>query len=129
MLGKCHWVDFQLDQSPHGVECVSKQKPRALHRPEQIREQRETTAFRLREEQRWAASLINAALNLGDFQTRIDFRVDANELFRSLQVGDTFLEIAIAHTVVVFGHSPFAKEAKPYRDRQGVARDADRAAP
>ena len=95
--GQAHRIDFQLDQASHSVERVSEQESSPLDRAEQIREQREGTPFCSIEQQCRTAGLVDPTLNLGDFQVRIDFRIDANQLLRPFKVGDTFLKIAIAH--------------------------------
>ena len=80
-----------------GVERVAKQEARPLEGAEQVADHGKAAALDAGEVHRRPAGLVDAALDLGRFQVRIDLLLDAHQLAGALQVVDAFAEVAIAH--------------------------------
>ena len=67
--------------------------------PNRLRDQRERRAPRAREVQRRPARSVDAALDLGDLQLRVDLVLDAHEMPVPLEVFNARPEGPIAHAV------------------------------
>ena len=97
----------------HGPEHVAEQEARPLQGAEQVADQRKRAALDAAIQDGRALGLIDAPLNLGGFEIRIDFLVDAHELPGALEVGHTFTQAAIAHDF------PVASGLRPVLDLFG----------
>ena len=103
ILPEVRRIDLQLDQLPHGVERVAEEKARALEGAEQVADHRKAAALDAGEEQRRPARLVDAPLDLGRFEVRIDLVVDAHELAGPFEIGDTCTQAGVTHESIRFG--------------------------
>ena len=94
-------IDLQLDQPPHAL-----QLSRNMNRARSIVPNRLLTIGKRQPFTRVKSSAgppaaHDAPLNLGHFQPRVDFGIDAHELAVALEIVDTFAKRAIAHAKIL----------------------------
>ena len=90
-------IDLEFHEMPNRGDGVAKEEARAFQCAEQVADHGKRTALEPGEEERRPRRLIGAPLNLGGFQIRIDFRLDAHELAESALDRTHSLKTAIAH--------------------------------
>src|SRR5262249_24521391 len=90
-------IDLQFDEMPDGFEAIAEQEARALEGAEEIADHRKAAALDAREEQCGTLGLVDAALDLGRLEMRIDFVGDAEELPRAFEIAHTFLQAGVTH--------------------------------
>src|SRR5262249_39103362 len=64
---------------------------------EQVAQHREAAALEAREVNRRAVRLVDAPLDLGRFEVRVDLDVEPDELAGAFQVGEAVSKVAVAH--------------------------------
>lgn len=90
-------VGLQSDQAFDRRKRVAKQKSRALDRAEEVAHRGKAAPFEAGEINRRPAGLVDAALNLGRFQTGIDLGFQADQLLGRREIVDTLAKRAVAH--------------------------------
>ena len=90
-------IELELHQLLDALEAVAEQEPGPLDRAEQVAEHREAAAADAREEQRRPAGGIDAPLNLGDFEPRVDLGIDPHQLAMPLEIVDALAQGSVAH--------------------------------
>ena len=90
ILPEAGGIDLELHQMLHGPEHVSEQEAGPFESAEQVADQRKRTALHPTIKDGRALGLVDTPLYLGGFEIRIDFVIDAHELLRALEIGNTF---------------------------------------
>ena len=94
-----------------GGERVAEEEPRPLDGAEQVADHREGATLDALEQQRRPGGLVDAPLDFGHFQARVDFLADPDQPAGAFQVGDTLVQGAMAHA------SPHGGKAKVKRQK------------
>ena len=81
------------------IERVAEQETATVEGAEEVADHRESAALDAREEQGGALSLVDATLDLGHLEMRIDLDVDADEMAMTLEVADAVLQAGVTHSV------------------------------
>ena len=97
MLEEIGRLDLQLDEMPHRLQGVAKEKPRPLQRAEEVADHRETPPLDARVQDRRSLGLVHAALNFRRFKIGVDFLVDADQLASPLEILHALPQTAITH--------------------------------
>ena len=90
-------IDLQFYEMPHGLQSITKQKPRPVERAKQVRNHRKSTVLDVFKQQSRAARGVDPPLNGRSLQTRINFRSDPDEKLVILEIGDTLLQATVTH--------------------------------
>src|SRR5690606_18403717 len=80
---------------------VSEDEGSAVHGAEQVPQQGKAAPLRPREQEGRPLRMVDAALDGADFEVRIGFHVDPDQLAGPFQFLHTFLQMAITHVPAI----------------------------
>src|SRR5438128_2149629 len=99
ILPKTRGIDLQLHEMPYGIEHVAKEKPCPLDGAKKVADHRKPATLDAAVEESRPARGVDAPLNFRRFEIRIDLVIETDQLPRPLQIGDTFAETAVTHSI------------------------------